>query len=99
MKINKLIRLWIVGFMLLAIHHFSLGQSTTDSQLWTSVGIYFEPTNKWSFGVEEQWRLKEGVTKTDEYFYAPWQSLTHLERVEAFDLLQELEEALKTEGL
>ena len=40
---------------------------------------------------------EEAEAKTNELFFAPWQSLTHLERVELLDLLQQLEKDLAKE--
>jgi hypothetical protein len=37
---------------------------------------------------------QEAEDKTDQYFYAPWQTLNILERFELHDLLMELDAAL-----
>lgn len=43
-------------------------QSETDWDSWNTIGIEFKLNKKWSFGLEEQFRLKENFSETDEFF-------------------------------
>lgn len=43
-------------------------QSETDWASWNTIGVEYKLNKKWSFGLEEQFRLKENFSETDEFF-------------------------------
>jgi hypothetical protein len=49
---------------------FNLGYSQTESdfQTWSAIELEYKLNKKWDFTLEGQWRLKENITVTDQYF-------------------------------
>jgi len=41
---------------------------SSDLAAWSSIGIGYKLNKKWSFGLEEQLRLKNNISEIDEYF-------------------------------
>jgi hypothetical protein len=41
---------------------------TSDSGIWSSIGVDYSPIKKLKIGIEQNWRLKEDSSVTDEYF-------------------------------
>ena len=63
-KTNAIIPIIFLVFSLTAI-----GQTTaTDTELWTSIGLEYEASSKWSFEIEEALRLKDNIGAVDQYF-------------------------------
>ncbi|MEO9569829.1 MAG: DUF2490 domain-containing protein [Polaribacter sp.] len=61
----------IVKFMLIIAMLFvgkNYAQTDADLALWNTVGVEYKLNNKWSFGLEEQFRLKEDISAVDNYF-------------------------------
>ncbi|KGL63616.1 DUF2490 domain-containing protein [Polaribacter sp. Hel1_85] len=71
MKIKKKIKQSIVKLMLLITILFAgknYAQTDADWASWNTVGVEYELNKKWSFGLEEQFRLKENISVIDNYF-------------------------------
>lgn len=50
---------------------FAFGQNTSNSddlETWTSVKLRYKASKKWAFELQEQLRLKENSSVTDQYF-------------------------------
>lgn len=60
---NKLI---LVVLLISAITYAQ--DDTSDLASWNTIGIEYKLNKKWSFGLEEQLRLKNNISEIDEYF-------------------------------
>jgi len=60
----------IIFTMILACPIFSQNETDNDNdfETWSSIEIEYKPTKKWSFALEEQIRLKDNSSVTDQYF-------------------------------
>ncbi len=69
-KIMKLQFKSIVLFSLLLLSTVNYGQTEgeKDWASWNTIGIEYKLNDKWSFGLEEQFRLKENFTAVDNFF-------------------------------
>lgn len=66
-KKQIIVQLIFINFLFLST--ISLAQeSNKDWASWTSVGIDYKLNKKWTFGLEEQFRLKEDFSAVDEFF-------------------------------
>lgn len=66
-KKQIIVRLIFINFLLLST--ISLAQEgNKDWASWSSIGIDYKLNKKWTFGLEEQFRLKEDFSAVDEYF-------------------------------
>ena len=57
-------------FSLMLISCINYGQTEGDKDWasWNTIGIDYKLNDKWSFGLEEQLRLKENISVVDNYF-------------------------------
>jgi hypothetical protein len=60
----------IVLFSLLLLSTVNYGQTEgeKDWASWNTIGIEYKLNDKWNFGLEEQFRLKENFTAVDNFF-------------------------------
>jgi len=56
----------VIGLCLNLITTYA--QEDSDTALWSSIGIEYEPTKNWNLGVEGNYRLKDNLSELDEYF-------------------------------
>lgn len=73
MKINKsknqlLIKLGVLNVILFTNLNYAQTEGDTDWASWNTIGVEYKLNKKWSFGLEEQFRLKENFSETDEFF-------------------------------
>lgn len=73
MKINKsknqlLIKLVVLNVILFTNLNYAQTEGDTDWASWNTIGVEYKLNKKWSFGLEEQFRLKENFSETDEFF-------------------------------
>lgn len=54
--------------MLLSNITYAQNEDISDWGLWSAIGLNYELNKKWSFGLEQQLRLKEDFSAVDEYF-------------------------------
>lgn len=56
--------------LLLSLSQYSFAQTdnAADFNLWPAIELKFNLHEKWKFSLEEQLRLKENASETDEYF-------------------------------
>ncbi len=64
----KLSTCWVFGLLLSLVMQYGMAQNDTDTALWTSVELGYEPNKQWEFGLEEQLRFKDNIGAVDEYF-------------------------------
>lgn len=53
--------------LIVIITNFGYSQNS-DLANWTTIGLEYKLNKKWSFGIEEQLRIKEDISTIDEYF-------------------------------
>mgnify|MGYP000751883907 CR=1 FL=1 len=60
----------IVLFSLILMSTVNFGQNEGDKDWasWNTIGIEYKLNDKWSFGLEEQFRLKENFSAVDNFF-------------------------------
>ncbi|MEP3836063.1 MAG: DUF2490 domain-containing protein [Algibacter sp.] len=58
----------ILVSVLLTNNTYAQTEDTGDWGLWSTIGLKYKLNKKWSFGLEEQLRLKEDFSVVDEYF-------------------------------
>ncbi|WP_339662560.1 DUF2490 domain-containing protein [uncultured Polaribacter sp.] len=72
MKINKtspiFIKLMLLNVVLFTNLNYAQTEGDTDWASWNTIGVEYKLNKKWSFGLEEQFRLKENFSETDEFF-------------------------------
>ena len=63
-------RFFVIPLMLMVALGFGQDESddNSDFEAWTSIGLDYELNKKWSFGLEEQLRLKTNASEIDKYF-------------------------------
>lgn len=73
MKINKtknqlFFKLLVLNVILFTNLNYAQTEGDTDWASWNTIGVEYKLNKKWSFGLEEQFRLKENFSETDEFF-------------------------------
>ena len=71
MKNQKKYKQSVIKLMLIiAVLFTSKNYAQTDSDWasWNTIGVEYKLNKKWSFGLEEQLRLKENISVVDNYF-------------------------------
>lgn len=71
MKIQKKYKQSIVKLLLIITVLFTsknYAQTDSDWASWNTIGVEYKLNKKWSFGLEEQVRLKENISVVDNYF-------------------------------
>lgn len=67
--VNKISKTTIILATILIVIFSSIGNSqNSDLTSWTTIGLEYKLNEKWNFGIEEQLRLKENISKIDAYF-------------------------------
>lgn len=67
-KIPLFSKLALLNIVLFTNLNYSQTDGDKDWASWNTIGIEYELNKKWSFGLEEQLRLKENISEIDEYF-------------------------------
>jgi hypothetical protein len=68
-KTNQLfLKLVLLNVVLFTNLNYAQTEGDTDWASWNTIGVEYKLTEKWSFGLEEQFRLKENFSETDEFF-------------------------------
>lgn len=65
---NKKFVLGVILVFFLFVTPSNAQEEDTDTALWTSIGIIYEASDKWTFGLEEQLRFKDNIGAIDQYF-------------------------------
>jgi hypothetical protein len=72
MKIKKTNQLFLKLMLLNVVLFTNLNYAQTEGEKdwasWSTIGVEYKLNKKWSFGLEEQFRLKENFSETDEFF-------------------------------
>lgn len=68
-KTNQLfLKLVLLNVVLFTNLNYAQTEGDTDWASWNTIRVEYKLTEKWSFGLEEQFRLKENFSETDEFF-------------------------------
>lgn len=52
----------------LTLANYASAQNENDLESWTSIGLKYKINKKWGLELQEQFRLKENISVTDQYF-------------------------------
>ncbi|SDR80994.1 Protein of unknown function [Polaribacter sp. KT25b] len=68
-KTNQLfLKLVLLNIVLFTSVNLAQSEGETDWASWSTIGVEYKLNKKWSFGLEEQFRLKENFSETDNFF-------------------------------
>jgi hypothetical protein len=62
------VKLLLLNIFLLANINFAQTEGDKDWASWNTIGVEYKLNDKWSFGIEEQFRLKENFSAVDNFF-------------------------------
>lgn len=59
---------WFTLFLICLFLNLGHAQETSDFQSWSALELQYKLKKKWNFTLEGQWRLKDNLSVTDQYF-------------------------------